>query len=625
MMSTLNNYSYIDILSTDLSPIKQAYSPSLSLDNWNPFSTNKLSDDRSTMNIYSEESINKEDSHRFHLRYFSATDRRTSNPYFQLNEFSYGNSHKISTLDNSQNILEYSKHQRDLNFNIILEAATAVTQKAEESAITYLNRGQGYFIQLNDKQMSNKEITSTLSIQFHTPSYRKKADDYWRFWIAQQKQEGARAIDIDANQSTGITDLEFPSFDKISFKWNGVYGAKIHIRFKCLSTDFSRIKGVKGIPLRAQVESEAQVDSLDQEETIKETCFCKVKLFRDKGAERKNKDDAKQIARQLEKIYGKSTEQSLGLMYNISLPYSIFSEIPISPIQEAYEHATEDLMTSSLLKTPARFHTRVMTAPDSMFCRENIPFPTLTPTEIGPYPVEIVSTASNFCSSTSVLKNGMTPTRELDNYFNPPSFLTPELDPVYIAAASKPFSMDFNQVYSNYSDTTTSTLDEDSPSLTEDSLFTQNTLLNPPLEFPYPTPLPLIYQPLPIDNHCVPDTCMRINDATPAIYDYPSISSLYGIFTPDETSMHSYTPNDYFLQSPHLNCTMNNQQDYFCKAESMTPDLTSSFLTDSNHIVTTDINVISNLPHKKQRKHKHKKDILSQNRTNKGGFKRTRY
>lgn len=40
-------------------------------------------------------------------------------------------------------------------------------------------------------------------------------------------------------------------------------------------------------------------------QTQDEICFCKVKLFRDKGAERKNKDDAKQISKQLEKVYGK--------------------------------------------------------------------------------------------------------------------------------------------------------------------------------------------------------------------------------------------------------------------------------------------------------------------------------
>lgn len=76
------------------------------------------------------------------------------------------------------------------------------------------------------------------------------------------------------------------------------------MRFKCLSTDFSRIKGVKGIPLRAQMESHVAANEVAGTSAVDEVCFCKVKLFRDKGAERKNKDDAKQISKQLEKVYG---------------------------------------------------------------------------------------------------------------------------------------------------------------------------------------------------------------------------------------------------------------------------------------------------------------------------------
>ncbi|KAI8380422.1 CP2 transcription factor, partial [Choanephora cucurbitarum] len=182
---------------------------------------------------------------------------------------------------------------------------TAVTQRAEETTITYLNRGQTYGIVLNDKNTQNEIISSTVSIGFHSTSHRRIAENYWKFWINQQKQENPRAIDIDTNQCEGITELHFPSFDKISFKWNGRFGAKLFVRFNCLSTDFSRIKGVKGIPLRAQMESYVAGDSILARPEINEVCFCKVKLFRDKGAERKNKDDAKQISKQLEKVYGK--------------------------------------------------------------------------------------------------------------------------------------------------------------------------------------------------------------------------------------------------------------------------------------------------------------------------------
>lgn len=71
-----------------------------------------------------------------------------------------------------------------------------MTQKAEESAITYLNRGQVYGVQLNDKQGLNEVITSTLSIAFHSSSHRRIAESYWKFWVTQQKQTEVRAIDI---------------------------------------------------------------------------------------------------------------------------------------------------------------------------------------------------------------------------------------------------------------------------------------------------------------------------------------------------------------------------------------------------------------------------------------------
>ncbi|KAF7727014.1 grainyhead-like [Apophysomyces ossiformis] len=250
---------------------------------------------------------------RYHHRHQSANDAQSQYPLFQHNPHSDMNN-KI-------------KH---LRFNIILQASTAVTQKTE-TPVTYLNRGQAYAIQLVDKQGYDGRITSTFVIMFHDPSHRRVALNYWKFWIGQQKDpHHARAIDIDVNQSTGLLQVRYPSFDRITFDWNGSQGAKIYVRFNCLSTDFSRIKGIKGIPLRAHMESEAE----DGDGTT-ERCFCKIKLFRDKGAERKNKDDAKQIGKQFEKIHGKY--HPMTLMYNQPLPYSVFGEIPTSPVLEALD------------------------------------------------------------------------------------------------------------------------------------------------------------------------------------------------------------------------------------------------------------------------------------------------
>lgn len=172
--------------------------------------------------------------------------------------------------------------------------------------VTYLNRGQAYLVDLSASSHQQQcypasTITSTLSIAFHDPNHRQLAESYWRYWIGQQETpKEARAIDLDTNQTTGIYNVRHDSFDRVSFDWHSRFGAKVYVRFNCLSTDFSRIKGVKGIPLRFVMETNLNFTSLPNDYELykgafeksepgelptlkyKELCYCKVKLFRDK-------------------------------------------------------------------------------------------------------------------------------------------------------------------------------------------------------------------------------------------------------------------------------------------------------------------------------------------------------
>ncbi|KAI8075369.1 CP2 transcription factor-domain-containing protein [Gilbertella persicaria] len=191
--------------------------------------------------------------------------------------------------------------------------------------------GQYYNIILKDDKGYDGDIISTVSITFHDESHRVSATDYWKFWLTQQKDsEEARAIELDLTRSSGAQAVEGRMFDRVSFKWNGRMGASVHVRFNCLSTDFSRIKGVKGIPLRLQIKSEQPPSDQDIRfsQFFVEKTYCRIKLFRDKGAERKNKDDAKHIERQLEKLRGKNGEpHPLWLAYSPTLPITLFKEI----------------------------------------------------------------------------------------------------------------------------------------------------------------------------------------------------------------------------------------------------------------------------------------------------------
>ncbi|KAG0787197.1 hypothetical protein G6F21_008067 [Rhizopus arrhizus] len=232
---------------------------------------------------------------------------------------------KISLIQPKDNLT--AEYKSPFQFQAILHSPTAITKKEDEKPITYLNRGQSYLLDLTSSTEQRGILTSTISIEFHEPIHRKAAESYWRFWIGEQMTTEARAIGLEESQTTGIFNVRYPSFDQISFDWYGCFGANIYIRFYCLSTDFSRIKGVKGIPMRIMVETTARYDQIPENLSLftgtfhhkskekyeyVERCFCQIKLFRDKGAERKNKDDTKQINKQMEKVMGGPETKQFG-------------------------------------------------------------------------------------------------------------------------------------------------------------------------------------------------------------------------------------------------------------------------------------------------------------------------
>lgn len=91
--------------------------------------------------------------------------------------------------------------------------------------------------------------------------------------------------------------VEKDSFDGFCVTWTAAPGLRpfCELQFRCnfLSTDFSRSKGVKGIPVRLCSKSEEVGfwSNLVPSSITPETCYCRIKLFRDHGAERKLSND----------------------------------------------------------------------------------------------------------------------------------------------------------------------------------------------------------------------------------------------------------------------------------------------------------------------------------------------
>lgn len=213
-------------------------------------------------------------------------------------------------------------------FHVTLNAPTAMIKHPNEIPVTYLNKGQAYSVSIIDTvppppcQVPVRYRTF-VRISFQDENQRLKPSACWQLWKegrgtneAHQRGGKLQAVEfVDPNASTGgdddkkrgRVDIENSSFDGFSVIWSpnpaGPHETVVQVRFNFLSTDFSHSKGVKGIPVRLCAKTEIfSSGSPRSPEEQPEICFCKVKLFRDHGAERKLANDVLHVKKTIEKL-----------------------------------------------------------------------------------------------------------------------------------------------------------------------------------------------------------------------------------------------------------------------------------------------------------------------------------
>jgi hypothetical protein len=217
---------------------------------------------------------------------------------------------------------------QNFRYHVTLNAPTAMIKQPEEVPITYLNKGQAYSISLVDTAPNQTASPSPLKyrtfirISFEDEQQRQRPASCWQLWkegrgTNEAHQRGGRlqAVEfVDPSQVGGgevqgrpKIDIESFSFDGFVVTWTPVHNSapecSLAVRFNFLSTDFSHSKGVKGIPVRLCAKTELISDiGLQQEKQEAELCFCKVKLFRDHGAERKLSNDVAHVKKTIDKM-----------------------------------------------------------------------------------------------------------------------------------------------------------------------------------------------------------------------------------------------------------------------------------------------------------------------------------
>ncbi|XP_062987100.1 grainyhead-like protein 2 homolog isoform X1 [Elgaria multicarinata webbii] len=181
-------------------------------------------------------------------------------------------------------------------FRYTLEATKSLRQKQGEGPMTYLNKGQFYAITLSETG-DNKcfrhpisKVRSVIMVVFSEDKNRDEQLKHWKYWHSRQHTAKQRVLDIaDYKESFNtIGNIEEIAYNAVSFTWDVNEEAKIFITVNCLSTDFSSQKGVKGLPLMIQIDTYSYNNRSNKPI---HRAFCQIKVFCDKGAERKIRDE----------------------------------------------------------------------------------------------------------------------------------------------------------------------------------------------------------------------------------------------------------------------------------------------------------------------------------------------
>ncbi|XP_051724213.1 grainyhead-like protein 1 homolog isoform X1 [Ctenopharyngodon idella] len=188
------------------------------------------------------------------------------------------------------------------NFEYTLEASKSLRQKSGDGTMTYLNKGQFYPITLreidNGKLLHGPicKVRSVVMVVFGEEKTRDDQLKHWKYWHSRQHTAKQRCIDIaDYKESFNtISNIEEISYNAISFTWDISEEAKIFISVNCLSTDFSSQKGVKGLPLNLQIDTYSYNNRSNKPI---HRAYCQIKVFCDKGAERKIRDEERKQSR----------------------------------------------------------------------------------------------------------------------------------------------------------------------------------------------------------------------------------------------------------------------------------------------------------------------------------------
>uniref|UniRef100_A0A8C2EH45 Transcription factor CP2 n=1 Tax=Cyprinus carpio TaxID=7962 RepID=A0A8C2EH45_CYPCA len=190
-----------------------------------------------------------------------------------------------------------------LPFQYVLCAATSPAVKLHDETLTYLNQGQSYEIRMLDNrkmgelpEINGKMVKSIIRVVFHDRRLQYTEHQQLEGW--RWNRPGDRILDLDIPMSVGVVDPRAnpTQLNTVEFLWDPSKRTSVFIQVHCISTEFTMRKhgGEKGVPFRIQIDTFKENEAGEYTEHL-HSASCQIKVFKPKGADRKQKTDREKM------------------------------------------------------------------------------------------------------------------------------------------------------------------------------------------------------------------------------------------------------------------------------------------------------------------------------------------
>uniref|UniRef100_A0A8C4RUX9 Transcription factor CP2 n=1 Tax=Erpetoichthys calabaricus TaxID=27687 RepID=A0A8C4RUX9_ERPCA len=190
-----------------------------------------------------------------------------------------------------------------LPFQYVLCAATSPAVKLHDETLTYLNQGQSYEIRMLDNrkmgelpEITGKLVKSIIRVVFHDRRLQYTEHQQLEGW--KWNRPGDRILDLDIPMSVGMIDPRAnpTQLNTVEFLWDPSKRTSVFIQVHCISTEFTMRKhgGEKGVPFRIQIDTFKENENGEYTEHL-HSASCQIKVFKPKGADRKQKTDREKM------------------------------------------------------------------------------------------------------------------------------------------------------------------------------------------------------------------------------------------------------------------------------------------------------------------------------------------